>query len=39
MVADRWVRTCLGSLPERAERARRCFVSQSEETLEGGVVG
>ena len=33
MVVDRCVRTCLGSVPERAERARRFFVSQSVEML------
>lgn len=33
MVADRWVRTCLGSVPERAERARRFCVSLSAERV------
>ena len=27
MVAERWVRTCLGSVPESAERARRFCVT------------
>ena len=29
MAAARWVRTCLGSVPERAERARRFCVLSS----------
>ena len=33
IVADRWVRTCLGSVPQRAERARRFCISLSVETL------
>ena len=33
MVADRWVRTCLGSVPERAERARRFCISLSAENV------
>ena len=33
MAAERWVRTCLGSVPDRAERARRFCTSVLAEGL------
>ena len=39
MAAERWVRTCLGSVPDRAERARRFCTSVLAKDWERGIVG